>query len=109
MKNTYELGFIYACYLWKRPDLEPMPADIHRVAEVLRQSGIEVYNVLEIDRIIVCQPRPVAVREALTGQPSKNSALFNEEYPPEHPGQTIRYLKAKGIIPDNKDDNIMAT
>jgi len=49
-------------------------------------------------RWLTCEPRPLGVREALTGQlwaPVKGS---NDGYLPEEPGCVLKILAEKGIL-----------
>jgi hypothetical protein len=94
MKKELELGYDFVSrYWWKRGDLEPRPADISRIAEVLTDAGIEVYEVSEDPKgRLTCEPRPVGVREALTGEliiPPKSDTDAHADYAPENPGAVL--------------------
>lgn len=45
MEKRYTLGLGFAHSIWCRQDLEPKPANTKRMAEVLREAGIEVHEV----------------------------------------------------------------
>jgi hypothetical protein len=96
MKKEFVLGFQYACHLWRRADLEPHPYNIMRVKQILEEAGIEVFEVNLESAYLSCEPRPLAVREALTGEYTANYISGNE-YPPEIPGQVLELLVQKGI------------
>ncbi len=77
--------------------MEPKPYNIVRVAQVLAEAGIEVFEVnLESNRLS-CAPRPLAVREALTGEYTADY-ISGEGYPPEIPGEVLKLLAQKGIL-----------
>lgn len=95
MKNTFELTFDLACYLWKRSDRGSKPKDLNEVAEVLRQADIKVYN--EMDGILYCEARPIGIREALTGEIRIQKSFNYEGYASEEHGRVIRILKEKGV------------
>lgn len=98
MKDRYELGYEYACYLWRRPDLEAKPRDIKCVAEVLMEAGIEVYSI-EDAGFLVCQPRPGAVWEALTGEFwTSEKAISYKDYIAEQPGCILNNLSSKSEV-----------
>jgi hypothetical protein len=97
MKKEFVLGFQYACHLWRRTDLEARPFDIARVAQVLADAGIEVFEVNFESNYLSCAPRPLAVREALTGEYTADY-ISGEEYPPEIPGAVLKLLAEKGVV-----------
>jgi len=97
MKKEFVLGFQYACHLWRRTDLETRPLDIVRVAQVLTDAGIEVFEVNVESSYLSCAPRPLAVREALTGEYTAGY-ISGEEYPPEIPGAVLKLLAEKGVV-----------
>ena len=91
IKLTYEV----ACKLWRRMDLETQPLNIERVAQVLREAEIKVYEIYP-SGWLVCEPRPLGIREALTGEfriPKKH--VFN--YTSEEPGKILKLLADKGF------------
>ncbi len=97
MKKDFVIGYTLACHWWRRSDLEPMPVDIERVAEVLRQAGIEVYEV-SYAGWLACEPRPLDIREALTGELlTPRPANYYDEYPEQEPGRILRILADKGV------------
>jgi hypothetical protein len=97
MKKEFVLGFQYACHLWRRADLEARPFDIVRVAQVLTDAGIEVFEVNLESNYLSCVPRPLAVREALTGEYTTNY-ISGDEYPPEVPGEILKLLVENGVV-----------
>lgn len=97
MKNEFVIGFQYACHLWRRTDLEPRPHNIVRVAQVLQEAGIEVFEINHESDYVSCAPRPLGVREALTGEYTPDYISGND-YPPETPGQVLELLVQKGIL-----------
>jgi hypothetical protein len=96
MKNEFVIGFQYACHLWRRTDLEPRPYNIVRVAQVLEEAGIEVFEINLESGYVSCAPRPMGVREALTGEFTADYISGNE-YPSETPGQVLELLVQKGV------------
>lgn len=91
IKLTYEV----ACKLWRRMDLEIQPRSIERVARVLREAEIKVYEI-NSSGWLLCEPRPLGIREALTGEfriPKKK--VF--DYTSEEPGEVLRLLADKGF------------
>jgi hypothetical protein len=96
MKKEFVLGFQYACHLWRRADLEPRPYNIVRVAQVLAEAGIEVFEVDLESNCVSCVPRPLAVREVLTGEYTADY-ISGDEYPSETPGAVLKQLAEKGI------------
>jgi hypothetical protein len=97
MKKEFVLGFQYACHLWRRPDLGTAPCNIVRVAGVLEEAGIEIFEINLESGYLSCAPRPLAVREALTGEYTADYISGNE-YPPETPGQVLELLVQKGLL-----------
>jgi hypothetical protein len=97
MKNEFVIGFQYACHLWRRTDLESRPQSIVRVAQVLEEAGIEVFEINLESGYVSCAPRPLGVREALTGEYTADYISGND-YPPETPGQVLELLVQKGIL-----------
>ncbi len=97
MKKEFLIGFQYACHLWRRADLEPRPYNIVRVAQILEEAGIEVFEINLESGFLSCAPRPLAVREALTGEYTADYISGNE-YPPETPGEVLKLLVQKGIL-----------
>lgn len=95
MEKRYILGLGFAYSIWSRPDLGQKPENTERIAEILREAGIEVYEVH--DGWLACEPRPAGVWEALTGRLASPHwvGLFN--CPPEQPGCVLRILADKGI------------
>jgi len=96
MKKRYVFGLGFAHSIWCRPDLEPRPANMERVAEVLQQAGIEVYEVRH--NWLACEPYPAGIWEALTGKlaPTEWAKQFN--CPPEQPGRVLKFLADKGVL-----------
>ncbi|MEN6307896.1 MAG: hypothetical protein ABFD91_09090 [Anaerohalosphaeraceae bacterium] len=90
MKTDFVLGYEYACYLWRRSDLESVPCNIQRVAQILSEAGIQVFEV-NPEGWLRCEPRPLGVREALTGEITDHY-LCGNDYPPEIPGQVLREI-----------------
>jgi hypothetical protein len=45
MKEKFKLSYDLTCNWWHRSDLEAIPVNIERVAEILRHAEIEVYEV----------------------------------------------------------------
>jgi hypothetical protein len=101
MKNEFVIGFQYACHLWSRTDLENRPHNIARVAQVLEEAGIEVFEINLESGYVSCAPRPLGVREALTGEYTTDYISGND-YPPETPGQVLELLVQKGILIKSK-------
>jgi hypothetical protein len=96
MKKEFVLGFQYACHLWRRADLEPRPYNIVRVAQILEEAEIEVFEINLESGYLSCAPRPLAVREVLTGEYTADYITGNE-YPPETPGDVLKLLAQKNI------------
>jgi hypothetical protein len=96
MKEEFVLGFQYACHLWRRADLEPKPCNIVRVAQILEEAEIEVFEINLESGYLSCAPRPLAVRESLTGEYTADYISGNE-YPPEIPGDVLKLLAQKSI------------
>jgi len=94
-ERAFILNLGVACHLWWRPDLGPEPKLTSEVARVLREVGIKVYKIPR--GWLECEPRPVAIWEALTGRltPADWAKQFN--CPPEPPGRVLRILADKGI------------
>lgn len=87
-----------ACDWWRRPDLQSKPENMERVAEVLQEAEIEVYSVTSsTDGWLVCEPRPDAIYEALSGKLSnrKRTTFPNFPYNPLHGPEA---LETKGRI-----------
>lgn len=95
MKTGFILNLMDAQYLWCRPDLGPEPENTKRVAKVLLDAGISVYEVS--GGWLECEPRPVGIWEALTGRsaPADWAKQFN--CLPEQPGQVLKILADRGI------------
>lgn len=95
METEFVLDLGVACALWWRPDLGHTPQSMGYVAQVLREAGIEVYEVS--GGWLECEPRPVGIYEALSGRlpPSDWAAQFN--CPPEQTGQVLKLLADNGI------------
>jgi histidinol-phosphate phosphatase family protein len=98
-RKSTESGFILnlgvACHLWWRPDLGPEPKHAGEVARVLREVRIKVYEVS--GGWLECEPRPMAIWEALTGRltPTEWANQFN--CPSEQPECVLKVLADKGI------------
>ena len=90
MKTGYVLNLMTAIAWWCRPDLGPKPENAKRVAEVLREAGIKVYEVS--GGWLECEPRPVAIYEALTGKLADPDWVKKCNCPPEQPGRVLRIL-----------------
>lgn len=96
MRSQYVLSMYYARHLWQRADLPTVPRGIQHVAEVLHDAGIKVFEVDSISGMLMCEPRPMGVKEALTGKFCKPHSLSGE-YPPEQPGKVLELLAEKGV------------
>ena len=94
MRTEFQISYDLACHWWKRSDLEAIPVDIKRVAEILYQAEIKVYEIA--GKGLSCEPRPLGVREALTGQLWIPAQGVLDNYPPEEPGHVLRILADKG-------------
>ena len=101
MKNEFVIGFQYACHLWRRTDLESQPYNIVRVAQVLEEAGIEIFEINLESSFLSCAPRPLAVREALTGE-FTSDYISGNDYPLETPGRVLELLVQKGISVKSK-------
>jgi len=95
MQKPFLLNLMVAHDLWWRPDLGGAPRDAEHVARVLREAGIEVYEVS--GGWLECEPRPAAIREALTGRPAPADWAAQFDCPPERQGRVLRLLAAKAI------------
>jgi len=95
METEFTLNLGVACHLWWRPDLASEPKHAGEVTTVLREVGIKVYKVS--GGWLKCEPRPVAIWEALTGTlaPADWAKQFN--CPPEQPGQVLKVLANKRV------------
>lgn len=96
MRAEFKMSYDLACHWWKRSDLEAIPVDVKRVAEILYQAEIKVYEINPC-RWLTCEPRPLGVREALTGQLWVPVQESNDGYPPEEPGRVLKILAEKGV------------
>lgn len=96
IKRSFELSYELACRWWKREDLGEKPDSIYRVAEVLEEAGIEVFEVFH-QGWLSCEPRPRGVREALAGEIVDFDFSFFGSFPDEIPGSVLKYLKEKGF------------
>jgi hypothetical protein len=96
LKTEFKISYDLACHWWKRGDLEAVPVNIKRVAEILYQADIKVYEI-EPGKWLSCEPRPIGVREALTGQPWIPAQGVLDNYPSEEPGRVLRILAKKDI------------
>jgi len=95
MGTKFILDLVVACNLWSRPGLGPDPETSERVAEVLREAGVEVYEVS--NGWLECEPWPVGMREALTGRPAPPEWVKHRDCPSEQPGQILNIVSEKGI------------
>ena len=95
MITEFTISYDLACHWWKRSDLEAIPVDIKRVAEILYQAEIKVYEIS--GKGLSCEPRPLGVREALTGQPWIPAQGVLDNYPTEELGGVLRILANKGV------------
>ncbi len=93
--RPFLLNLMVAQDLWWRPDLGDAPRDAEHVARVLREAGIEVYEVS--GGWLECEPRPAGIREALTGRPAPADWAAQFNCPPERQGSVLRLLAAKAI------------
>jgi len=98
MENEFILSYKRVCDWWRRPDLEPGPENMERVREVLEQAEIKVFQTkYSSDGWLVCEPRPDAIYEALSGDTYGNERNRFLNYPTEEPGKILRILAKKGI------------
>lgn len=95
VQKSFLLNLMLAQDLWWRPDLGLAPRDTEHVARVLRDAGIEIYEVS--GGWLECEPRPAAIREALTGRPAPADWAAQFDCPPERQGSVLRLLAAKAI------------
>ncbi len=95
MQKPFLLNLMVAQDLWWRPDLGDAPRNAEHVARVLREAGIEVYEVSS--GWLECEPRPAAIHEALTGRPAPAGWAAQFDCPPERQGSVLRLLAAKAI------------
>ncbi len=95
MQKPFLLNLMVAQDLWWRPDLGDAPRNAEHVARVLREAGIEVYEVSS--GWLECAPRPAGIREALTGRPAPAGWAAQFDCPPERQGSVLRLLAAKAI------------
>ena len=95
-KKYFILSFDQACRWWVRDDLESKPKDIERVSRVLRQAEIEVYG-MNVAGDLVCEPRPLGVREALSGEYRIPKPGAYRDYPDEEPGQVLQFLADNNV------------
>jgi hypothetical protein len=95
MRTEFKISYDLACHWWKRSDLKAIPVDIKPVAEILYQAEIKVYEIT--GKWLSCEPRPLGVREALTGQLWIPVLGTLDNYPPEEPGRVLRILANKGV------------
>jgi histidinol-phosphate phosphatase family protein len=95
MQKPFLLNLMVAHDLWWRPDLGDAPRNAEHVARVLREAGIEVYEVS--GGWLECEPRPAGIREALTGRPAPADWAAQFDCPPERQGRVLRLLAAKAI------------
>ncbi|MFB0555999.1 MAG: hypothetical protein ACETWQ_22065, partial [Phycisphaerae bacterium] len=94
-RKEFILNLGVACDLWQRPDLGREPEHAKRVAEVLLEAGIEVYEVH--GGWLACEPRPAGVWEALTGRIASVNWVGQFNCPPENLGSVLRILANKGV------------
>ena len=95
MNKEYVLNLMTAIDWWHRPDLGPKPENTKRVAEVLREAGIKVYE--DSGGWLECEPRPAGIWEALTGELADIDWVKKFNCPPEQQGCVLRILADKGI------------
>ena len=95
MKTEYVLELGVAIDLWCRPDLGPKPRNSEHVAEILREAAIEVHKIR--GGWLECEPRPVGIWEALTGNMADPNWVKECNCPPEQPGLVLKILADKGI------------
>jgi len=93
METEFTLNLGVACHLWWRPDLASEPKHAGEVATVLREVGIKVHQVS--GGWLECEPRPVAIWEALTGTLAPADWVKQFSCPPEQPGQVLKVLANK--------------
>jgi hypothetical protein len=96
METEFTLNLGVACHLWWRTDLGSEPKHAREVAPVLREVGIKVYEVS--GGWLKCEPRPVAIWEALTGRSAPGDWVKQFSCPPEQPGRVLRILADQGIL-----------
>jgi len=95
METEFTLNLGVACHLWWRTDLGSEPKHAREVAPVLREVGIKVYEVS--GGWLECEPRPVAIWEALTGRLAPSDWVKQFNCLPEQHGRVLRLLAEKGI------------
>jgi len=95
IRNGFKLDPMVARDLWWRPDLGHAPGDAKQVVEVLRGAGIQVYKVS--GGWLVCEPRPAAIYEALSGRLAPSDWIKQFNCPPEQPGRVLKLLAERGI------------
>lgn len=95
METKFVLDLGVACDLWWRPDLGHTPKSMEHVAQVLREAGIEVYEVS--GGWLECEPRPVGICEALSGRLPLSDWAARFNCPPEQTGQVLKLLADNGI------------
>jgi len=95
VETEFILNLGVACDLWQRPDLGHEPEHAKQVAEVLQKVGIRVHKVS--GGWLECEPRPVGIREALTGRLAEPNWAKQFNCPPERSGQLLKLLSDKGI------------
>jgi len=96
MENIFFLSRKRACQWWSRPDLEPKPENMERVAEVLRRAEIEVYSINY--SWLVCEPRPDGIYEALSGKTRNKKQEKSHGFKTEEPSQVLEILVDKGTL-----------
>lgn len=84
MHVAYGIGLIWSTFLSTK-----------RVAEVLREAGIEVRKVH--GGWLECEPRPAGICEALSGELAEPHWVKQCNCPPEDPGHVLKLLADKGI------------
>jgi len=97
--KTEEVRFILnlgvAFDLWWRTDLGPEPKDAREVASTLHEVGIKVYEISS--GWLECEPRPMAIWEALTGRLAPADWTKQFDCPPEKPGQVLKLLADRRV------------
>ena len=99
IRTEFKLSYELAGHWWKRIDMEAIGDNVKRVAEMLYQAEIKVYEI-SLVKWLSWEPRPLGVREALSGQLWIPTQRTVDNYPPEESGRVLRILGDKGVSVD---------